>query len=230
MDFSAKRILVVGASGVLGGEFTRMLSRAGAQVLGTASSQESAAHIPSDAALRLVADLGSAESIKVLTDYLVANEQIDGIVVAAGRVGFGMAAETSEQQVAALTQVNFGGPAQLITDLLPALRGREDALMPGNDFSAITGVVAEKSFPGMSAYCASKSAFSAWLGSLAFELRRDKIKVIDARPGHTETGLATRPLFGAAPQMPQGMTAEHVAGVVVAAIADGTTVVTSTDF
>ena len=160
-----------------------------------------------------------------LTDDPLANEQSDGIVVAAGRVGFGMAADTTLQQVAALTQVNFGGPAQLITELVPALRGREDAFI-----AAITGVVAEKSFPGMSAYCASKSAFSAWLGSLAFELRRDKIKVIDARPGHTETGLATRPLFGAAPQMPQGMTAEHVVGVVVAAIAAGTTVVTSTDF
>jgi cyclic-di-GMP-binding biofilm dispersal mediator protein len=173
----------------------------------------------------LVVDLGSSESIKVLTDYLNANEQLDGIVVAAGRVGFGMAADTSAQQVASLTQVNFGGPAQLITELLPALRGREDAFI-----AAITGVVAEKSFPGMSAYCASKSAFSAWLGSLAFELRRDKIKVIDARPGHTETGLATRPMFGAAPQMPQGMTAEHVAGVVVAAISAGTTVLASTDF
>jgi hypothetical protein len=30
--------------------------------------------------------------------------------------------------------------------------------------------------------------------------------------------------------MPEGMTAEHVAGVIVAAIADGTTVVASTDF
>jgi hypothetical protein len=30
--------------------------------------------------------------------------------------------------------------------------------------------------------------------------------------------------------MPQGMTAEHVAGIVVAAIAEGTTVVASTDF
>jgi cyclic-di-GMP-binding biofilm dispersal mediator protein len=82
----------------------------------------------------------------------------------------------------------------------------------------------------MSAYCASKSALSAWLGSVAFELRRDKIRVIDARPGHTETGLATRPLFGAAPQMPEGMTAEHVAGVIVAAIESGAATVASTDF
>jgi cyclic-di-GMP-binding biofilm dispersal mediator protein len=136
-----------------------------------------------------------------------------------------MAADTTAQQRADLTQVNFAGPAQLITDLAPSLRGREDAFI-----AAITGVVAEKSFPGMSAYCASKSALSAWLGSLAFELRRDKIKVIDARPGHTETGLATRPLFGEAPQMPAGMTAEHVAGVIVAAIESGATTVTSTDF
>jgi cyclic-di-GMP-binding biofilm dispersal mediator protein len=50
------------------------------------------------------------------------------------------------------------------------------------------------------------------------EVRRPLVRVIDARPGHTETGLAGRAVFGQAPAMPTGMTPGHVADVIVAAI------------
>lgn len=225
MDLNQKRVLVVGGSGVLGGEIVKLLASRGAQVLATARTAGTAANIPAQAHLRLLVDLGDSASIRVLTDYLNANEPVDGIIIAAGRVGFGVAAETSIEDVEKLTQVNFVGPAQLLTALAPILRGREDAFL-----AAITGVVAEKSFPGMSAYCASKSALSAWLASVAMEWRRDKIRVIDLRPGHTETGLATRPMFGNAPQMPTGMSPEHVANAIVEAIESGATVVSSSEF
>jgi len=54
--------------------------------------------------------------------------------------------------------------------------------------------------------------------------------VIDARPGHTETGLATRPLFGAAPAFGAGMTAEHVAKVIVDGIESAVTELPSESF
>jgi len=225
MDFSSKRILVVGASGVLGAEITRMLTAKGAQVLATARTQDSAANIPAEAAVRLLVDLTSPESISVLTSYLIANEDIDGVILAAGRVGFGFVADTSSTHARALTQINFHGPAQLVTELLPALKGKDEAFV-----AAITGVVAEKTFAGMAAYCASKSALSAWLGALALEIRRDKITVVDARPGHTETGLATRPLFGAAPQMPEGMTPAQVAARLISGIEAGEKVISSSEF
>ncbi len=225
MNLSSKRILVVGASGVLGAEITRMLAAKGSQVLATARTQESAANIPAEASVRLLVDLANPESTAVLSNYLLASEDIDGVVVACGRVGFGFVADTSSTDAQALMQVNFHGPAQLITELLPALKGKEEAFV-----AAITGVVAEKNFAGMAAYCASKSAFAAWLGALALEVRRDKINVVDARPGHTETGLATRPLFGAAPQMPQGMTPTQVAARILAGIEAGEKVISSSEF
>jgi len=216
MDFSSKRILVVGASGVLGAEITRMLTAKGAQVLATARTQDSAANIPAEAAVRLLVDL---------TSYLIANEDIDGVILAAGRVGFGFVADTSSTDARALMQINFHGPAQLVTELLPALKGKDEAFV-----AAITGVVAEKTFAGMAAYCASKSALAAWLGAVALEIRRDKITVVDARPGHTETGLATRPLFGAAPQMPEGMTPAQVAARIISGIEAGEKVISSSEF
>jgi len=96
--------------------------------------------------------------------------------------------------------------------------------------AAITGVVAEKTFPGMGAYSASKSAMSAWLNSARVELRRAGVKVTEARPGHTETGLATRAIFGTAPQMPQGMEPAHVVQVLLAGISEGTPLLESSAF
>jgi cyclic-di-GMP-binding biofilm dispersal mediator protein len=122
-------------------------------------------------------------------------------------------------------QINFHGPSQLVTELLPALKGKDEAFV-----AAITGVVAEKTFAGMAVYCASKSALAAWLGALAIEIRRDKITVVDARPGHTETGLATRPLFGAAPQMPEGMTPAQVAARIISGIEASEKVISSSEF
>jgi cyclic-di-GMP-binding biofilm dispersal mediator protein len=71
---------------------------------------------------------------------------------------------------------------------------------------------------GLGAYSASKSALYAFDQAISRELRRDGIRVIDARPGHTETGLAARAIAGQAPAFPQGMTPEHVASRIVAAI------------
>jgi cyclic-di-GMP-binding biofilm dispersal mediator protein len=42
--------------------------------------------------------------------------------------------------------------------------------------------------------------------------------VLDAHPGHTETGLSSRAVFGVAPNFPAGMTAEHVTQVILASI------------
>ncbi|MFM1784737.1 MAG: hypothetical protein RLZZ579_1014, partial [Actinomycetota bacterium] len=44
------------------------------------------------------------------------------------------------------------------------------------------------------------------------------IRVFSARPGHTETGLASRAIAGTAPAFPQGMTAEQVVSRLIAAI------------
>jgi cyclic-di-GMP-binding biofilm dispersal mediator protein len=54
--------------------------------------------------------------------------------------------------------------------------------------------------------------------ALVRELRRLHIRVCDARPPHTETGLAHRPLAGVSPALPEGLTPERVAARIVAAI------------
>jgi cyclic-di-GMP-binding biofilm dispersal mediator protein len=92
----------------------------------------------------------------------------------------------------------------------------------GNDpfIVNISGVVAESPMAGLAAYSSSKAALYAFGQAISRELRRDGIRVIDARPGHTETGLAGRAIAGVAPTFPQGMSIDQVADRIVKAIAE----------
>jgi cyclic-di-GMP-binding biofilm dispersal mediator protein len=123
--------------------------------------------------------------------------------------------------------INHLGPAAIVAGLLPQLQATE----PGSAFVlGMSGVVVEQTFAGMSAYTASKTAHSSFLQTLSREWRRHKIAAIDVRLGHTETGLATRPLFGTAPQMPSGHDPDKAVAVIMAAIAERATVVPATAF
>jgi len=84
--------------------------------------------------------------------------------------------------------------------------------------------------PGMAAYSASKAALAAFDQAAARELRRAGIRLIDARPPHTETGLAQRPVYGTAPRLPTGLDPDAVAARILAAIRDDETDLPSSAF
>ena len=201
MELAGKRFLVVGASGVLGGLIAAELELRGAVVTGTTHKPVAGRYH------QLLFDISDPIQVAALA---ARTEAIDGLVIASGLVGFGDAVNTSEEVHARLMAVNFEGPRQLITALTPKLTGGSVAV--------ITGVVASRAFPGMSSYVASKSALGAWLSAYRLDVRRLGIQVLDARPGHTETGLATRPLFGVAPKFPAGLEPRLVAEKTVQAI------------
>jgi cyclic-di-GMP-binding biofilm dispersal mediator protein len=119
---------------------------------------------------------------------------------------------------------NALGPMWLAKRVAPALRDTQGF------FVNISGVVAESPMPGMAAYSASKAAAMAAMESIRREFRRAKVQVLDARPPHTETGLATRPLAGAAPQMPVGLAPRFVAERIVVAVERGEALVASSAF
>ena len=219
----AKTALVIGGSGVFGSLLVGELSREGYRVLATASSNASAHRIPTTADLRLLLDLEDEASIATLANYLVASEPLDMVVVASGRVGFGSALETNREQSERLMQINYRGPAELLAKMSPALN-------PSAQLAVITGIVASRSFPGMSSYCASKAALSGWLSAVRQEWRRDGIAILEAQPGHTETGLAGRPLFGSPPPMPAGMQPDAVVARILSAIKEKATLLTAEDF
>lgn len=216
MELTDKRILVAGASGALGSELTRQLVQKGAVVLGTARSNETAGNIPAQAEIRLLLDFTKPESIRTLTDYLVAASELDGIINASGVVAFGDVKELAAETIVELMATNASGPIQLFSALTELLAKKDEAIIVN-----LTGVVAENPLPGLAAYSASKCAIDGFLTGAAREWRRMGISTISARPGHTETGLADRAIAGTAPKFPTGMTAEQVASRILAAIEAG---------
>jgi cyclic-di-GMP-binding biofilm dispersal mediator protein len=94
----------------------------------------------------------------------------------------------------------------------------------------LSAVVAERPTARMAAYSATKAALTAFDPAARLELRQRGIRVIDARPPHTETGLATRPIAGVAPTLGRGLDPGAVARTVVAAIRDERQQLAAADF
>jgi cyclic-di-GMP-binding biofilm dispersal mediator protein len=225
-----KTILVLGGSGALGALITSGLIANGAQVMATTTANEKGDLIPSAASPRLLLDLERPESIEVLVNYLIqSGAKIDGVVNATGVVAFGPASELPAPALARLSAVNLTGPIALISGLLPALRVSAEV---GNEpfVVNISGVVAESPMAGLAAYSATKAGLRAFDQALSREVRKDGIRIIDARPGHTETGLATRAIAGTAPTFPTGMEPQRVSDRILSAILNGETDLPSTAF
>jgi cyclic-di-GMP-binding biofilm dispersal mediator protein len=214
-----KRILVVGASGAFGREFCNQLMAQGAEVFGTARTNETSVRLGADLAGRLILDLESAESINNLATYLRSlPEGLDGIVLAAGLVAFGSIAETPGAVTEKLLKVNALGQIQLASQLLDKLVQSAEANREPFVLS-ISGVIAETPMAGLSSYSASKTALLGYAQAAAKELRKSGVSWIDARPGHTESGLASRAVFGTAPNFGAGkdvatVVARMISGIV----------------
>jgi len=226
-ELAGKTILVVGATGALGSRLAARLSDAGATLVltGTDRARLDALPVPGR---RFVVDLAAgAEDAPALAAE--ASGGLDGVVIAAGVVAFGPAAELDAATLSRLFAVNAIGPVALIAAALPLLaesaaEGREPFVL------TISGVVAESPSAGLAAYSASKAALAAFVAATSREVRRSGIRLIDARPGHTETGLATRAIAGETPAFPAGLDPDVVADRMLAAIVAGEKDLPSTAF
>ena len=162
------------------------------------------------------ADLRDAESgAAIVAAAVAAHSRLDGLVNAAGVVAFGSLADTNDEVIEDLVLTNVLGPLWLMRAAIPALTESHGFI------ANISAVVAEQPLAGMAAYAASKAALTAADRALARELRAAGISVTDARPPHTETGLADRPISGTAPRLKEGLQPEAVARRIVAAIIAG---------
>ncbi len=219
-DLAGRRILVVGASGAFGSQFAEQLSAESARVIGTASSDSSMQRLGSSLVERHVLDLSDQASIERAANAILASgEAIDGIILASGEVAFGSAAETPSKITERLMKVNFLGQVAVVTALLGALE-KSAAANNAPFVISISGVIAETPMAGLSSYSASKTAMHGYATAATRELRRAGIRWIDARPGHTESGLATRAIFGQAPAFGAGLKTEEVVARIVSAIKD----------
>lgn len=215
-DLAGKRILITGATGALGSRIATLLAGAGAQLVLTGRDAQKLQDIGLNAEL-FTLDLAQPGAAASLVQTVVSSGQLDGIVVAHGVVAFGPVAELDPQTVQALMALNQTSVIELIQSAIPALLAAKAA---GSEpfILTISGVIADMPTAGMAAYGASKAGLKAFVSATQRELRREGIRVVDTRPPHTETGLASRAIAGVAPAFPQGLEPDAVAVRILAAI------------
>ena len=222
-------ILVLGASGGLGREIARLLADGGARLIlsGRNQAKLDALSLPGTA---IAADLTDPAAITALiAEAIRVNGRLDGIVNASGVVAFGPALEVTDETLSELFTLNTLAPIRLLRAARAALtdsaeQGREPFVL------TLSGVVSESPTANLAAYSASKAAVAAFGQAAGRELRRSGIRLLDARPGHTETDLSTHPIAGTAPRLPAGHRPVDVAERVVAAIVSGERDLPSTSF
>lgn len=224
-----RSIVVVGASGGLGAPLVSLLAEQGARLTLVGRSTERLAAL-ADGAPTVAVDVRKAMAADAIVT--AARDRwggIDGVVFIAGAVAFGSIAETEDDVLIELFTLNALAPMRLLRAALPDLRASAAA---GHDpfVVNVSAVVAEQPMAGMAAYSAAKAALAAYDQAAARELRREGIRLIDARPPHTETGLANRPLAGTPPRMPEGLAPEAVAARLLRAIVTGEKDLPSTAF
>lgn len=218
-------VLVVGASGVLGSAIAAGLAAQGATVVRAGRNPEGLSG--PDAFLTDLREEAAAKALVAAS--LTAHDRLDGLVIAAGVVAFGPADAVTDETLRDLFQTNTLAPIRLIRESAPHLA--ESAAAGRKPFVVtISGIVAESPTAGLAAYSASKAALAAFVQASSRELRRSGIRVLDARPGHTETGLATRSIAGSAPAFPQGLDPQAVADRIIRGIVDDEKDLPSTAF
>jgi cyclic-di-GMP-binding biofilm dispersal mediator protein len=216
-------VLIAGATGGLGRAIGAEMTSRGAALTLVSRNVEHLGALDLPGA-RVALDLRAPEACSAAVAAAVAQcGRLDVVVNAVGVVAFGSLDELSVDTLEELFLTNTFVAVMLAQ---AALRVVE----PGGAIVNISGVIAEMNLPGMAAYGASKAAVRAFDQALAREARRRNVRVLDARPPHTETGLAERPLAGTAPRMPAGLSPEHVASVICDALEAGSSDLPSSAF
>ncbi len=209
-------VVVAGGSGGLGSAIAAELVARGARPTLVARDPARLDAVPVSAR-RVALDLRTPEACQRAIAEATADGPLRAVVNATGLVAFGPVAELSIDAMEELFLTNVFLPIMLAQASLPVLAGQ-----PGAVIVNISGVIAERNLPGMAAYGASKAAVRAFDEAFAREARRLGVRVLDARPPHTETGLVDRAIEGTAPPLGEGLTPSAVAAVIVDAMAEGT--------
>jgi NAD(P)-dependent dehydrogenase (short-subunit alcohol dehydrogenase family) len=180
--------LVTGAGRGIGRAVASRLSREGYRVVLTARSrdqlEETAAACVGET-LVLPADLTSADAVEGLFADIEATWAAPAVLVA--NAGAGTAAplhETTDEQWAAMLDLNLTAPFRCIRRAVPAMVGRGDGRIV-----VVASVAAKQGEPYVSAYTASKHGILGVVRSAASELARTGVTVNAVCPGYVDTPM-----------------------------------------
>ncbi|AXI41008.1 SDR family oxidoreductase [Sulfitobacter sp. SK011] len=186
-NWQSKRYWVVGASDGLGAALAHKLSRAGAEVIVSARSEDKLNDLVSALPGR-----ASAQTIDVADDASVAAAakavgQIDGIVFLAGVYWPFAATEWDAEKATAMADVNFTGLVRVMGQVVPDMVARDQGHIVIT--SSLTGF---RGLPGSIGYTASKAATMSLAECMYADLRKTGVQVQVINPGFIKTQLTDK--------------------------------------
>ncbi len=186
-DWQGKRYWLVGASEGLGREVAFCLSRAGAEVIVSARSEDrlkelveelpgKASYITVDVADREAVEKAAAEA-----------GELDGVVYLAGVYWPMKASEWDNEKADLMGEINYLGGSRVVGAVIGGMieRGRGHIVLTGS-LSGFRGL------PGAIGYSASKAGLMALAESMQADLRTSDIKVQVINPGFIKTRLTDK--------------------------------------
>jgi len=193
MTFKGKVVLITGATSGIGRETAESFGREQASVVAVGRNDSAldavcgAIRAAGGSAVGCKADVTAAEAPARIVDTAVqAFGGIDVLVNAAGVIASGTLEATTDDVWDAMMSVNARAPFRLMRAALPHLVARKGAVV---NVSSVNGL---RSFPGVLAYCVSKSAVDQLTRCAAIELAPLGVRINAVNPGVTVTNLHRR--------------------------------------
>ena len=190
---TAQTVIVTGASSGIGRSAAMRFAAAGAAVLAVGRNETALAEVVKDArhaggrAEYVATDItapGAADQI--VAACLEHFGSLTTLVNAAGIIGSGSIENTTDEQWAAVMEINLHAPFRLMRAASAPLAATRGSIV---NVSSVNGL---RSFPNLLAYCVSKSALDHMTRCAALELAPKGVRVNAVNPGVTVSNLHRR--------------------------------------
>jgi short-subunit dehydrogenase len=185
-EWSGKRYWLVGASEGLGRALARKLSRAGAEVIVSARSEDKLKEVVADLPGRaryVTVDIADSDSVAAAVQEI---GEIDGVVFLAGLATLLKAQDWDTERVEQMFDVNLTGAARVIGRVIRPMVERDDG-----HIVMIGSLSAYRGLPESIGYSASKAGLMALAESIHGDLRHTNVTVQLANPGYIDTRMQT---------------------------------------
>jgi uncharacterized oxidoreductase len=208
MQISGKTVLVTGGTDGIGLEIARQLKAKGATVIVCGRRQDLLDRAATEGMIALYADLSNAAGCAALV-AAVRNYTLDILVNNAGMGGDYDANGVMDLDIIdRAIFLNFNAPAHLIAQLVSGLKTRPEAAIVN-----VTSGLAIAPNTGAAIYCGTKAALRSFTMSLRSQLKRSRVRVIEALPPLVETAM-TSDIAGKGKISPGECARQIVAGLV----------------